>query len=72
LTLQESKKYINNLSQAFSKVLDTYKPYLKLTKNNKKIRVILKRTDRLIKRKQKQELKQLAKKLRKQRLLLNK
>ena len=72
LTLQESKKYINNLSQAFSKVLDTYKPYLKLTKNNKKIRVILKRTDRLIKRKEKQELKQLARKLRKQRLLLNK
>lgn len=72
VTLQESKRYISELSQTFEKVLDTYKPYLKLTKNNKKIKVILKRTNRFIKRKEKQELRHLAKKLKKQRLLLNK
>lgn len=70
-TLAQSKKYIYDLSIAFEKVLNTYKPYQKITKNNKKIKNIIKRTDKQIKTKEKQELKVLAKSLKKQKLLIN-
>ncbi len=69
-TLAQSKKYIYDLSSAFEKVLKVYKPYLKITQNNKKIRNIVKRTDKQIKQKEKQELKVLAKTLKKQKLLI--
>ena len=70
-TLVQSKKYINNLSQAFEKVLETYKPYLRLTKNNRKIRTIVNKTNRQIKRKQKDELHSLAKDLKSKNFLIN-
>lgn len=70
-TLVQSKKYINNLSQAFDKVLETYKPYLRLTKNNRKIRMIVNKTNRQIKRKQKDELHSLAKDLKSKSFLIN-
>jgi len=70
-TLSESKKYIFNLSQAFEKILSTYKPYLKLTKNNRKIRNIVKKTNSQIKKNQKTEIKKLARDLKKKQYLIN-
>lgn len=70
-TLIQSKRYINSLSQAFEKVLNTYKPYVKLTKNNRKIRTIMKKTTKQIKRKEKRELKTLARDLKKKQMLIN-
>jgi len=70
-TLLQSKKYIFNLSQAFDKVLNTYKPYLKLTKNNRKIKNIVKKTNSQIKKNQRHEIKTLAKDLKKKQYLIN-
>ncbi|MDT8337459.1 MAG: hypothetical protein RQ856_06510, partial [Candidatus Izemoplasmatales bacterium] len=70
-TLIQSKRYINSLSQAFEKVLNTYKPYIKLTKNNRKIRTIMKKTTKQINRKEKRELKTLARDLKKKQMLIN-
>jgi hypothetical protein len=72
LTLTESKKYILDLSQSFEKVLSTYKPYVKLTKTNRRIRLIVKKTDKEIQKKEKIELKRLARKIRRNPLLINK
>ena len=72
LTLTESKKYILDLSQSFDKVLSTYKPYVKLTKTNRRIRLIVKKTDKEIQKKEKIELKRLARKIRRNPLLINK
>ncbi|MDY0317166.1 MAG: hypothetical protein RBQ64_01145 [Candidatus Izemoplasmatales bacterium] len=71
-TLGESKKYIMNLSQSFEKVLNTYKPYVRLTKNNRKIRTIVKKTNHNIDRKEKKEFKVLEKELKKRQMLINK
>jgi hypothetical protein len=71
-TLIQSKRYINSLSQAFEKVLNTYKPYVKLTKNNRKIRTIMKKTTKQIKKKEKREIKTLARDLKKKQMLINK
>ena len=70
-TLLESKKYISNLSQSFEKILETYKPYVRLTKNNRKIKAILSKTNKQIKKKQKQELKTLSRKLKRTNYLIN-
>ena len=70
-TLLESKKYIANLSTAFEKVLSTYKPYLRLTKNNRKIRSIMKKTNQEVTKKEKQELKNLKEKLKRSSMLIN-
>ena len=71
-TLVESKKYIMNLSQSFEKVLNTYKPYVRLTKNNRKIRTIVKKTNHNIDKKEKKEFKVLEKELKKRQMLINK
>jgi hypothetical protein len=71
-TLGESKKYIMNLSQSFEKVLNTYKPYVRLTKNNRKIRTIVKKTNHNIDKKEKKEFKVLEKELKKRQMLINK
>nr|HPE00089.1 hypothetical protein [Bacillota bacterium] len=71
-TLGESKKYIMNLSQSFEKVLNTYKPYVRLTKNNRKIRTIVKKTNHNIEKKEKKEFKVLEKELKKRQMLINK
>ncbi|PKK94650.1 MAG: hypothetical protein CVV60_05375, partial [Tenericutes bacterium HGW-Tenericutes-5] len=71
-TLNESKKYILNLSQSFEKVLNTYKPYVRLTKNNRKIRTIVKKTNHNINKMEKKEFKTLEKDLKKRQMLINK
>jgi len=71
-TLNESKKYIMNLSQSFEKVLNTYKPYVRLTKNNRKIRTIVKKTNHNISKMEKKEFKTLEKDLKKRQMLINK
>lgn len=70
-TLMESKKHIMNLSNAFDKILNTYKPYVKLTRNNRKIRQIMHQIKKESTKKEKQELKALARKLKRKRLLIS-
>ncbi|MGD9761381.1 MAG: hypothetical protein AB7U52_02960 [Candidatus Izemoplasmatales bacterium] len=71
-TLIQSKNYIYNLSQSFEKVLATYKPYVIMTKNNRRIRNILKKTDQQINKKERLELKKLSRRIRRNPLLINK
>ncbi len=71
-TLTQSKKHINNLSNAFDVILKTYKPYLRLSKSNRKVKRIVKSTSKQIKVEKSKEIRVLSKDLRKQKLLINK
>ncbi|XFA99382.1 hypothetical protein ACAG96_02080 [Candidatus Izemoplasma sp. B36] len=57
----QNQKYYNNLSSAFNKILDSYYPYLKVAKNNKVIKHIVRENNKKIKIKKSKEFKKLKK-----------
>ena len=56
-----NQKYFANLSSAFDKILDSYYPYLKVAKNNKVIKHIVKENNKKMKIKKNKEFKKLKK-----------
>lgn len=59
--LIDNQRYYQNLSTAFNKILDSYYPYLKVAKNNKIIKQIVKENEKLTNAKKKQAVKKLKK-----------
>jgi hypothetical protein len=56
-----NQKYYANLSQAFNKILDSYYPYLKVAKNNKVIKQVVRENEKRMKQKKNREFKKLNK-----------
>jgi len=48
-SLIQNQRYYQNLSQTFSGILDSYYPYLKVAKNNKKIKQVVKLNEKRMK-----------------------
>lgn len=60
-SLVQNQKYYQDLSSAFNSILDSYYPYLKVAKNNKKIKQVVKLNEQRMRDRLRKENRKLAK-----------